>query len=96
MSSAIIVRIKKFGKKQDILTKGCLYVCGVKFETPIDKMRTSVNAGNNILCPHEPEAPKELDGGNFLVKVVIPARLKNVIMKQLEEKGITKEALLPM
>ena len=56
-------------------------------------MRTSVNAGNNILCPHEPEAPKELDGGNFLVKVVIPARLKNVIMKQLEEKGITKEAL---
>ena len=73
--------------------KGCLYVCGVKFETPIDKMRTSVNAGNNILCPHEPEAPKELDGGNFLVKVVIPARLKNVIMKQLEEKGITKEAL---
>lgn len=76
--------------------KGCLYVCGVKFETPIDKMRTSVNAGNNILCPHEPEAPKELDGGNFLVKVVIPARLKNVIMKQLEEKGITKEALLPM
>lgn len=76
--------------------KGCLYVCGVKFETPIDKMRTSVNAGNNILCPHEPEAPKELDGGNFLVKVVIPSRLKNVIMKQLEEKGITKEALLPM
>ena len=49
--------------------KGCLYVCGVKFETPIDKMRTSVNAGNNILCPNEPEAPKELDGGNFLVKV---------------------------
>jgi len=76
--------------------KGCLYVCGVKFETPIDKMRTSVNAGNNILCPHEPEVPKELDGGNFLVKVVIPARLKNVIMKQLEAKGITKEALLPM
>ena len=71
--------------------KGCLYVCGVKFETPIDKMRTSVNAGNNILCPHEPEAPKELAGGNFLVKVVIPARLKNVIMKQLEEKGITKK-----
>ena len=76
--------------------KGCLYVCGVKFETPIDKMRTSVNAGNNILCPHEPEAPKELDGDKFLVKVVIPARLKNVIMKQLEEKGMTKEALLLM
>lgn len=53
----------------------------MKFETPIDKMRTSVNAGDNILCPHEPEAPKELHGGKFLVKVVIPARLKNVIMK---------------
>lgn len=76
--------------------KGCLYVCGVKFETLIDKMRTSVNVGDNILCPHEPEAPKELNGGKFWVKVVIPARLKNVIMKQLEEKGITKEALLPM
>lgn len=83
-------------KGGNFIEKGCLYVCGVKFETPIDKMRTSVNAGNNILCPHEPEAPKELDRGNFLVKVVIPARLKNVIMKQLEEKGITKEALLPM
>ena len=56
--------------------KGCLYVCGVKFETLIDKMRTSVNAGDNILCPHEPEAPKELNGGKFGVKVVIPARLK--------------------
>ncbi len=68
----------------------------MKFETPIDKMRTSINAGDNILCPHEPKTPKELGGGNFWVKVVIPARLKNVIMKQLEEKGIIKEALLPM
>lgn len=68
----------------------------MKFETPIDKMRTSINAGDNILCPHEPETPKELARGNFCVKVVIPARLKNVIMKQLEEKGIIKEALLPM
>lgn len=55
----------------------------MKFETPIDKMRTSINAGDNILCPHEPETLKELAGGNFWVKVVIPARLKNVIMKQL-------------
>lgn len=48
----------------------------MKFETLIDKMRTSVNVGDNILCPHEPEAPKELNGGKFWVKVVIPARLK--------------------
>lgn len=75
--------------------KGCLYVCGVKFETPIDEMRTSVNAGNNILCPHEVVVPKELERGNFLVKIVIPARLKSVIMEQLEEKGITKDSLLP-
>lgn len=53
--------------------KGGLYVCGMKFDTPIAQMRTSVNVGDNILCPHEPEAPKELDGGKFLVKVVIPA-----------------------
>ena len=33
--------------------KGCLYVCGVKFETPIDKMRTSRYVGDNIFCPHE-------------------------------------------
>lgn len=58
-------------------------------------MRTSVNAGNNILCPHEVVVPKELEGGNFLVKIVIPARLKRVIMEQLEEKGITKDSLLP-
>lgn len=75
--------------------KGCLYVCGVKFETPIDDMRTSVNAENNILCPQEPVVPKELDGGKFLVKVIIPAELKIEIMRQLEEKGVTKTALLP-
>ena len=44
--------------------KGCLYVCGVKFETPIDKMRTSRYAGDNIFCPHEVVAPKELDKGS--------------------------------
>lgn len=75
--------------------KGCLYVCGVKVETPIDEMRTSVNAGNNILCPHEVVVPKELDGGKFLVKVIIPAELKSTMMKHLEKKGITKEYLLP-
>lgn len=74
--------------------KGCLYVCGVKFETPIDEMRTSFNAGNNILCPHETVVPKELDGGKFLVKVIIPAKLKSMIMEHLEEKGITKASLL--
>lgn len=75
--------------------KGCLYVCGVKFETPIDEMRTSINAGNNIICPHEVVVPRELNRGTFLVKIIIPAGLKNVIMKQLAEKGITREFLLP-
>lgn len=75
--------------------RGCLYVCGVKFETPIDKMRTSSSAGNNIFCPHEVVPPKELDGGNTLVKVIIPSRLKCAIMKHLEEKGITEKFLLP-
>lgn len=68
----------------------------MKLGTPIAQMRTSVNAEDNILFPHEPETPKELDGGKFWVKVVIFARLKNMIMKQLEEKGTTKESLLPM
>ena len=54
--------------------KGCLYVCGVKFETPIDKMRTSLNAGDNIFCPHEVVVPRELDGGHSLVKIIIPAK----------------------
>lgn len=56
--------------------KGCLYVCGVKFETPIDEMRTSLNAGDNIICPHEVAVPRELDGGHSLVKIIIPAKLK--------------------
>ena len=43
--------------------KGCLYACGVKFETPIDEMRTTLNAGDNIICPHEVAVPRELDGG---------------------------------
>ena len=60
--------------------KGCLYVCGVKFETPIDEMRTSLNAGDNIICPHEVAVPRELDGGHSLVKIIIPAKLKNAIM----------------
>lgn len=75
--------------------KGCLYVCGVKFETPIDEMRTSVNAGQNIFCPHEVVVPRELDGGHSLVKIIIPAKLKNAIMNELKSKGITKEYLLP-
>ena len=75
--------------------KGCLYVCGVKFETPVDNMRTSINAGDNIFLPHDIVVPKELDRGRFLVKVIIPAKLKSVIMEQLREKGITKEYLLP-
>lgn len=75
--------------------KGCLYVCGVKFETPIDKMRTSLNAGDNIFCPHEVVVPRELDGGHSLVKIIIPAKLKNAILNELKRKGITKEYLLP-
>lgn len=69
-------------------------MCGVKFETPIDKMRTSMNAGQNIFCPHDVVAPRELDGGHSLVKIIIPAELKNAIMNELKSKGITKEYLL--
>ena len=71
------------------------YMCGVKFETPIDKMRTSMNAGQNIFCPHDVVAPRELDGGYSLVKIIIPAKFKNAIMNELKSKGITKEYLLP-
>ena len=70
-------------------------VYGVKFETPIDKMRTSRYAGDNIFCPHEVVAPKELDKGNFLVKIIIPAKIKSIIMEQLAQKGITTEYLFP-
>lgn len=65
--------LKFVSKKMRICVKN---FAQLQFETMIDKMRTSVNAGDNILCPHEPEAPKELNGGKFGVKVVIPARLK--------------------
>ncbi len=70
-------------------------MCGVKFETPIDEMRTTLNAGDNIICPHEVAVPRELDGGHSLVKIIIPAKLKNAIMNELKSKGITKEYLLP-
>ena len=75
--------------------KGCLYVCGVKFETPIDEMRTSADAGDNILCPHEVVFPDMLAGGNSWVKVIIPSALKKVILKHLGGKGITEDFLLP-
>lgn len=75
--------------------KGCLYVCGVKFETPIDKMRTSRYAVDNIFCPHEVVALKELNKGSFLVKIIIPAKIKSIIMEQLAQKGITTEYLFP-
>lgn len=70
-------------------------MCGVKFETPIDEMRTTLNAGDNIICPHEVAVPRELDGGHSLVKIIIPTKLKNAIMNELKSKGITKEYLLP-
>lgn len=75
--------------------KGCLYVCGVKFETPIDEMRTSVDAGNNILYPHEVVFPDMLAKESSWVKIIIPSILKKVILKHLEEKGIMEEFLLP-
>lgn len=75
--------------------KGCLYACGVKFETPIDNMRTSRNAGDNIFCPHEVVPPEELNKGSCLIKIVIPARIKRNILMKLGEKGITKDTLLP-
>lgn len=66
------------------------YMCGVKFETPIDKMRTSMNAGQNIFCPHDVVAPRELDGGYSLVKIIIPAKFKNAIMNELKSKELRK------
>ena len=58
-------------------------------------MRTSRYAGDNIFCPHEVVAPKELDKGSFLVKIIIPAKIKSIIMEQLAQKGITTEYLFP-
>lgn len=67
----------------------------MKFETSIDRMRTSMNAGKNIFCPHEVVVPRELDEGYSLAKIIIPAKLKNAVMNELKSKGITKEYLSP-
>lgn len=75
--------------------KGCLYVCGVKFKTPIEQMRISINAGNNIFYPHQVVTPEELNYGNSLVKIIIPAKLKQTVMLKLKNKGITEEFLFP-
>lgn len=75
--------------------KGSLYVCGVKFKTPIEQMRTSFNAGNNIFYPRHVVVPEELNHGNFLVKIIIPADLKQKVMLKLKEEGITEEFLFP-
>lgn len=75
---------------------GCFYVCGVKFERPLDGMaRISSHAGYNIFYPHSVQIPDELRNGNALVKIVICKELKKEILGYLEKKGITKEYLLP-
>lgn len=75
--------------------KGCLYVCGVKFKTHIEQMRTSFNAGSNIFYPHQVVTLKELNHGKFLVKIIIPSDLKQIVMSKLKAEGITEEFLFP-
>lgn len=75
---------------------GCFYVCGVKFEHPLDGMaRISSHAGYNKFYPHSVQIPEGLRNGNALVKIVICKELKEEILDYLEEKGITREYLLP-
>lgn len=75
---------------------GCFYVCGVKFERPLDGMsRISSHAGYNMFYPHSVQIPEGLRNGNALVKIVICKKLKVKILGYLEKKGITKEYLLP-
>lgn len=74
---------------------GCFYVCGVKFERPLDGMaRISSHVGYNKFYPHSVQVPESLRNGNALVKIVIPKELKEKIIKSLEKRGITKEYLL--
>lgn len=75
---------------------GCFYVCGVKFEHPLDGVaRISSHAGYNKFYPHSVQIPEGLRNGNALVKIVICKELKEEILEYLEKKGITKEYLLP-
>lgn len=75
---------------------GCFYVCGVKFERPLDGMaRISSHAGYNMFYPHSVQIPEGLRNGKALVKMVICKELKEEIINYLEKKGITKEYLLP-
>ncbi len=75
---------------------GCFYVCGVKFECPLDGVaRISSHAGYNMFDPHSVQIPEGLRKGNALVKIVICKELKEEILWHLEKKGITKEYLLP-
>lgn len=75
---------------------GCFYVCGVKFERPLNSVsRISTHAGYNKFYPHSVQIPEGLRNGNALVKIVICKDLKKEILGYLEEKGITKEYLLP-
>lgn len=74
---------------------GCFYVCGVKFERPLDGVaRISSHAGYNMFYPHSVQIPEGLQNGNALVKIVIPKGLKEKIVNDLEKKGITEEYLL--
>lgn len=74
---------------------GCFYLCGVKFEHPLDGVaRISSHAGYNKFYPHSVQVPEGLKNGNGLVKIVISKELKKEILESLEKKGITKEYLL--
>lgn len=74
---------------------GCFYICGVKFERPLDSVaRISSHAGYNKFYPHSVQVPEGLKNGNGLVKIVISKELKKEIVESLEKRGITKEYLL--
>ena len=76
--------------------QGCFYVCGVKFDHDLlANDRFFLTAGAQLFYPQSAVIPDDLKNGKWLWKLIIPKEKKSDILKQLADKGITRDYLFP-
>lgn len=78
-------------KKQE----GSFYVCGVKFFKQLESRdRWSSNAGKQIFYVNKIDHQYALNHDSGLVKIIIPKKLKPIILEELKQKGIDEKYLM--
>lgn len=75
--------------------KGAFFICGNKTKQPLNSHnRSSSCARYNIILPEICDVPNTMQSSKFVIKVKIPATMKNSILEYLGKKGINEKYLM--